>query len=109
VRPCVAEGDGTATGERLSGAHLFVCTHGARDARCGLCGPALIDAFREAIAAAGMEHLITVRGCSHTGGHKYAAWPYTCVSSQLKVMPFVPEPTEGIPLHNSKIIEFSWH
>lgn len=59
-------------GSLLAGAHVFVCTHGKRDARCGLCGPALVDAFRETIAALGMDDVVAVRGCSHTGGHKYA-------------------------------------
>jgi len=74
-------GDGTTSGELLTGAHVFVCTHAARDARCGLCGPALIDAFRKEISDAGLEHLVAVRGCSHTGGHKYAG----------NVLVFVPE------------------
>ena len=74
VEDAVVRGDGrnTGEGEALTGAHIFVCTHGNRDARCGLCGPALVEAFRERAAALGMDDVVTVRGCSHTGGHKYA-------------------------------------
>jgi hypothetical protein len=63
VNDAIVDGDGTETGKRLTGAHVFVCTHGTRDARCGLCGPALIDAFREKIAALGMDDVVAVRGC----------------------------------------------
>jgi (2Fe-2S) ferredoxin len=54
-------------------AHVFICTHGARDARCGVCGPALVDAFRVAVAKdAHLKNKVEVRGCSHVGGHAYA-------------------------------------
>ena len=72
VESCVVKGDDSRESETLTGAHVFVCTHGKRDARCGLCGPALIDAFRAEIRTMGMEDVVAVRGCSHTGGHKYA-------------------------------------
>jgi hypothetical protein len=58
--------------ERLRGAHVFVCTHAARDARCGLCGPALVDAIRAEVDARGLTDRVAVRGCSHVGGHAYA-------------------------------------
>ena len=78
VESCVVRGDdgvdagGVDAVEALTGAHVFVCTHGKRDARCGVCGPSLIDAFRSEIRAMGMDDIVAVRGCSHTGGHKYA-------------------------------------
>jgi hypothetical protein len=52
-----------------------------RDARCGVCGPALIDTIRDKVKAMDMDDTVAVRGCSHTGGHKYAG----------NVLIFVPE------------------
>ncbi|MFN2383857.1 MAG: sucrase/ferredoxin-like family protein [Gemmatimonadota bacterium] len=67
------EGAGVCPSARstpLSGCHVFVCIHGARDERCGKCGPPLLAAFRDAVGEAGD---VTVRATSHVGGHKYAA------------------------------------
>lgn len=63
VRGCIVDGDGGEAGEAITGAHVFICTHGTRDARCGMCGPALVDAFRDKIKALGMEDVVAVRGC----------------------------------------------
>lgn len=57
--------------EPLPGRHVFVCIHAARDERCGRCGPPLLAAVREAVAAACLDD-VTVRATSHVGGHKYA-------------------------------------
>lgn len=56
----------------LAGHHLFVCVHGVRDARCGVCGPPLVEAFASALAASGYADQVAVRQTSHVGGHKYA-------------------------------------
>jgi hypothetical protein len=56
----------------ITGAYVFVCAHGSRDKRCGTCGPALINKFNEEIGVRGLQDQITVSGCSHIGGHKYA-------------------------------------
>ncbi|XP_002966242.2 altered inheritance of mitochondria protein 32 [Selaginella moellendorffii] len=58
--------------EPLSGSHVFICAHGARDARCGSCGPVLVDKFRDEIEARGLSGRVTVKACSHIGGHKFA-------------------------------------
>eukprot|EP00249_Psilotum_nudum_P009227 c21794_g1_i1 orf=172-1407(+) len=58
--------------EKLKGAHVFICCHASRDARCGVCGPVLIGKFREHISSRGLEDHVFVRPCSHIGGHKYA-------------------------------------
>ena len=65
---------GDDAGEALSHrAHLFVCTHMKRDARCGVCGPALIESIRDELKRLDIaDDAVAVRGCSHTGGHKYA-------------------------------------
>jgi len=46
--------------------HLFVCAHARRDARCGHCGPRLLEAARAGAGAA------VLRKCSHVGGHAFA-------------------------------------
>eukprot|EP00123_Amoebidium_parasiticum_P001091 comp12094_c0_seq1/m.6826 comp12094_c0_seq1/g.6826 ORF comp12094_c0_seq1/g.6826 comp12094_c0_seq1/m.6826 type:complete len:314 (-) comp12094_c0_seq1:39-980(-) len=50
---------------------VFVCSHTNRDKRCGYMGPKLIDSFRECLEKEGLGS-ITVRACSHVGGHVYA-------------------------------------
>ena len=54
----------------LAGAYAFVCAHARRDKRCGVCGPPLIAALRD--AAAKRAAPLAVRACSHVGGHAYA-------------------------------------
>lgn len=58
--------------EKLEGAHVFVCAHASRDMRCGVCGPALIEKFKDEISVRGFDEKVFVRACSHVGGHKYA-------------------------------------
>ncbi|ERN19217.1 hypothetical protein AMTRI_Chr10g232300 [Amborella trichopoda] len=60
------------TPEKLSSSYVFVCAHGSRDKRCGVCGPPLVKKFKEEIEARGMSSLVSVSPCSHIGGHKYA-------------------------------------
>ena len=73
VQSVVVDGEVAEAASIASTAHVFVCTHAARDARCGVCGPALVDAFRAAVSAdPALRGSVEVRGCSHVGGHKYA-------------------------------------
>lgn len=58
--------------EPLAGQHVFVCVHGERDARCGACGPSLLQGLRAEIATRGLAEQVTVRGASHVGGHRFA-------------------------------------
>jgi hypothetical protein len=58
--------------EPLKRQYIFVCVHGARDARCGACGPPLVAGFGAALGARGLEDRVAVRQSSHVGGHKYA-------------------------------------
>ncbi|RXH89352.1 hypothetical protein DVH24_031709 [Malus domestica] len=58
--------------EALTGSHVFVCAHGSRDNRCGVCGPVLIDKFKEEAELRGLTNQVFVTACSHIGGHKYA-------------------------------------
>lgn len=60
-----------AVGPMAPGAHLFVCVHGNRDARCGEWGAPLHAALGREIAAQGVAaHL---HQTSHIGGHRFAA------------------------------------
>ncbi|KAJ3678536.1 hypothetical protein LUZ60_002339 [Juncus effusus] len=52
--------------------YIFVCSHGARDARCGFCGPVLIEKFQDELDGLGLADRVFVGHCSHIGGHKYA-------------------------------------
>ncbi|CAL9773884.1 unnamed protein product [Musa acuminata subsp. burmannicoides] len=60
------------TPEPLSGSYIFVCAHGSRDRRCGVCGPILIKGFKEEITSRDLQGQVFVSPCSHIGGHKYA-------------------------------------
>ncbi|CAI9111470.1 OLC1v1011695C1 [Oldenlandia corymbosa var. corymbosa] len=58
--------------EVLSGSYVFVCAHNKRDRRCGVCGPILIEKFKEEIESKNLKSQVSVTACSHVGGHKYA-------------------------------------
>ncbi|KAF8037602.1 hypothetical protein BT93_B0471 [Corymbia citriodora subsp. variegata] len=58
--------------EALTGSHIFVCAHGSRDRRCGVCGPPLIEKLNVEIELRGLKDQVFVSPCSHIGGHKYA-------------------------------------
>ncbi|KAF5457291.1 hypothetical protein F2P56_021404 [Juglans regia] len=58
--------------EVLTGSHVFVCSHGSRDRRCGVCGPVLIEKLKEEIESREWKDQVFVSPCSHIGGHKYA-------------------------------------
>ncbi|GMJ10434.1 hypothetical protein like AT4G26620 [Hibiscus trionum] len=60
------------TPEKLQGSFVFVCSHGSRDRRCGVCGPPLVSRFKEEIVMHGLQGRVSVSPCSHIGGHKYA-------------------------------------
>ncbi|KAH7926571.1 hypothetical protein BV22DRAFT_1008760 [Leucogyrophana mollusca] len=59
--------------------HLYVCTHGARDCRCGDTGGAVVKAIleelqkRRELDPVGPSHRVKVAEVGHVGGHKYAA------------------------------------
>ncbi|KAF7967278.1 hypothetical protein HWV62_34985 [Athelia sp. TMB] len=52
--------------------HLYVCTHGARDCRCGDMGGAVVRALREEIQKRKLSS-VKVAEVGHVGGHKWAA------------------------------------
>ena len=62
--------------------HVYVCTHGARDCRCGVAGTAVYDALKDEVRAhqasaikAGNDapKKVKVYPVSHVGGHAWAA------------------------------------
>ncbi|KAL3851121.1 hypothetical protein ACJIZ3_013003 [Penstemon smallii] len=58
--------------EALRGWYIFVCCHGSRDRRCGVCGPSIISKFKDEIESRCLQGKVSVSPCSHIGGHKYA-------------------------------------
>ncbi|CAA0819649.1 Sucrase/ferredoxin-like family protein [Striga hermonthica] len=58
--------------EELTDSFVFVCAHNNRDRRCGVCGPILIEKFKEEIGSKDLKGQVFVAACSHVGGHKYA-------------------------------------
>ncbi|EIW55757.1 uncharacterized protein TRAVEDRAFT_129292 [Trametes versicolor FP-101664 SS1] len=74
----LAQEEGEALDRRL---HLYVCTHGSRDCRCGEGGVAVARALRRELDKRGICPKDVVLGqVAHVGGHKYAAnvlvYPY---------------------------------
>ncbi|KLO18089.1 hypothetical protein SCHPADRAFT_913332 [Schizopora paradoxa] len=67
--------------------HIYVCTHGARDCRCGDTGGAVVEALRQELASRRAKarsstsnsnspsiwDRIRIGEVAHVGGHKYAA------------------------------------
>jgi hypothetical protein len=49
--------------------HLYVCTHGARDCRCGDRGQLLVTALREEVVRRDLKQ-VRVGEVGHVGGHK---------------------------------------
>ncbi|KAN0125859.1 Sucrase/ferredoxin-like domain containing protein [Russula decolorans] len=76
------------------GLHLYVCTHGARDCRCGEWGGKVADALREEIFKrrqtdpTGQYSSIVLGEVGHVGGHQHAAnvlvFPYGEWLGQLR-------------------------
>ena len=50
--------------------HIYVCTHGQRDCRCGETGGVVYDALREEVQRRSLQDLVKVGGVGHVGGHK---------------------------------------
>lgn len=52
---------------------IFICSHRTRDARCGYCGPVLVDILTQEMRRAFPDgRAVHVIPCSHFGGHVYA-------------------------------------
>ena len=51
---------------------IFVCAHGSRDRRCGLCGPPLLAALTRSTSTIPELRDVRIHACSHVGGHRFA-------------------------------------
>lgn len=50
--------------------HIYVCTHAARDCRCGTTGGEVATALREEVKSRGETQRIFISEAAHVGGHK---------------------------------------
>jgi len=70
---------GPVTPETSEEAHIYVCTHGARDCRCGHVGGNLVSALERELKKRregdpnSLASRVIVREVAHIGGHKFAA------------------------------------
>jgi len=53
--------------------YIYVCTHGARDCRCGETGGQVARTLREEIDKRNLSSLVKLGQTTHVGGHQYAA------------------------------------
>ncbi|GLB40948.1 putative sucrase/ferredoxin-like [Lyophyllum shimeji] len=71
--------EGPVAQETSDEIHLYVCTHGSRDCRCGDTGGAVARALREELARrrkedpSGIASRVRFAEVGHVGGHEYAA------------------------------------
>ena len=76
LRAHVAAGNSRSLGESLEDIHLYVCTHGARDCRCGEMGGRVVRALREELERREKTEPPRSKGhvkvgeVGHVGGHK---------------------------------------
>lgn len=54
----------------LNHTHIYVCTHAARDCRCGMTGGEVAAALREEVESRGETQRIFISETAHVGGHK---------------------------------------
>lgn len=58
------------TGEQV---HLYICTHGARDCRCGEYGGQVARSLREEVERRNLKEKVKIREVGHVGGHQCVA------------------------------------
>lgn len=56
--------------KRVKKTWILVCTHGARDCRCGERGPVVAQRLREYVREKALEREVLVGEVSHVGGHR---------------------------------------
>jgi hypothetical protein len=56
---------------RVKETWILICSHGARDCRCGEHGPVVAEKVREYVRQRGLERSVVVGEVSHVGGHRY--------------------------------------
>jgi hypothetical protein len=78
VHPEASEGVSGVAPENFNDVHLYVCTHGSRDCRCGDTGGAVAQAIRDELRKrrdfdpSDPSTRIKLAEVAHVGGHKYA-------------------------------------
>jgi len=60
-------------GDAMRPLHIYVCTHAARDCRCGDIGSSVAEAFRKEIDRRGLTSLVKLGETGHVGGHKLSS------------------------------------
>lgn len=58
------------SGDAVRPLYLYVCTHAARDCRCGDVGGLVAEAFRKEIDRRGLTSVVKLGETGHVGGHK---------------------------------------
>jgi len=58
------------TGDAVRPLYIYVCTHAARDCRCGDIGGLVAEAFRKEIDRRGLTSVVKLGETGHVGGHK---------------------------------------
>lgn len=51
---------------------VLICSHAARDKRCGRAGPILLSEFKKQLQHIADADKVAVFGSSHIGGHEFA-------------------------------------
>jgi hypothetical protein len=75
--------DGTLPEAATEEIHLYVCTHGARDCRCGNIGRDVVKALREEVKErmkqdpSGLVNRIKIGEVGHVGGHQFGGFSFS--------------------------------
>ena len=78
TRPKVERGDAV---EPL---YIYVCTHAARDCRCGDVGSSVAEAFRKEIGRRKLTSVVKLGETGHVGGHK-SSFPGSCTHTKYNL------------------------
>ena len=66
-RPTIERGDAVRP------LYIYVCTHAARDCRCGDIGSSVAEAFRKEIGRRGLTSIVKLGETGHVGGHQLSS------------------------------------
>lgn len=70
LAPETEENQAYGASEAEAKVHLYVCTHGSRDCRCGDTGGDVANALREEISKRDLWDRVSLGEVAHVGGHK---------------------------------------
>lgn len=57
-------------GDTMRPLYIYVCTHAARDCRCGDTGGLVVEALRKEVGRRGLTSVVKLGETGHVGGHK---------------------------------------